>query len=125
MKPTVNVRKLSSKITILYMHSTGKAIVVLGLTCLAGISSAQVDKKLFRTGSDYISKVKVTENSVEKPLAWCGGLNNPQFSMADLNHDGLQDLVIYEPSDLTPRVLKTFLNKGTAGNPDYRYAPEY
>lgn len=107
------------------MHSTGRAIVVLGLTCLADISFAQADKKLFRTGSDYLSKVKVTENSVEKSLAWCGGLNNPQFSMADLNHDGVQDLVIYETSDLTPRVLKTFLNKGTAGNPDYRYAPEY
>lgn len=41
--------------------------------------------------------------------------------MGDLNHDGLQDLVVFEPWNS----VRTFINKGTAGNPNYRYAPEY
>jgi len=57
----------------------------------------------------------------EKTLAWCGGFNNPQFTMGDLNNDGKQDLVVYERNV----GVRTFINSGTAGNPIYKYAPEY
>jgi len=57
----------------------------------------------------------------EKTLAWCGGFNNPQFAMADLNHDGLQDLVVFENGNS----LRTFINTGTEGSPVYTYVPEY
>jgi Secretion system C-terminal sorting domain/FG-GAP-like repeat len=65
--------------------------------------------------------VKVIAYGQEQTLAFCGGFNNPQFAMADLNHDGLPDMVVFEPWNS----LRTFINEGTAGNPNYRYAPEY
>lgn len=65
--------------------------------------------------------VKVTAYGQPMTLAWAGGFNNPQFAICDLNHDGKKDLVIYESYSS----LKTFINVGSAGNPDYRYAPEY
>jgi Secretion system C-terminal sorting domain/FG-GAP-like repeat len=65
--------------------------------------------------------VKVFAYGHEQTLAFCGGFNTPQFSMGDLNHDGLQDIVVFEPWNS----VRTFINKGTAGNPNYRYAPEY
>lgn len=67
------------------------------------------------------TSIKVIANGKQQPLAWCGGFNNPQFSMADLNRDGLRDLVVFEPS----LGIRTFINKGVAGSPKYRFAPEY
>ncbi len=58
----------------------------------------------------------------EKSLAFAGGFNNPQFGIGDLNNDGKQDLVIFEKGSVQ---IKTFLNFGTPGNPDYRYRPRY
>ncbi|MBX2907566.1 MAG: T9SS type A sorting domain-containing protein [Taibaiella sp.] len=66
--------------------------------------------------------VKVFAYGKEQTLAWCGGFNNPQFSEADLNHDGKKDLVVYE-SGLG---ISTFLNVGLSdGLPSYRYEPKY
>jgi len=67
------------------------------------------------------SSIKVYAGGKEQTLAWCGGFNNPQFAMGDLNNDGLQDLVVFESFN----GVRTFINMGSAGNPDYRYAPEY
>lgn len=53
---------------------------------------------------------------------WAGGLNNPQFSAADLNNDDVPDLVIF---DRTGDKVVTFINNGTAGEVDYAYHPEY
>lgn len=53
---------------------------------------------------------------------WAGGLNLPQFSPVDLNNDNIDDIVVY---DREGRVASTFINKGTAGQVDYDYAPEY
>jgi hypothetical protein len=54
--------------------------------------------------------------------AWAGGLNNPQFSSADLNNDGIEDLVVFNRTNAvnTDRLL-TFINTGNG----YEYAPEY
>jgi hypothetical protein len=67
------------------------------------------------------TSVKVSAYGQPMTLAWAGGFNNPQFAICDLNHDNKKDLVIYESFSS----LKTFINQGTAGSPDYRYAPEY
>lgn len=67
------------------------------------------------------TSVKVYAYSQEQTLAWCGGFNNPQFAMGDINRDGLQDIVVFEPWNS----VRTFVNMGTAGSPNYRYAPEY
>jgi hypothetical protein len=68
------------------------------------------------------TSIKVMAYGQEKKNAWCGGMSNPQFAVADLNHDGLNDLVIFEWGN---QQVKTFINKGSAGNPDYVYAPHY
>lgn len=55
-------------------------------------------------------------------LALCGGFNNPQFNEADLNQDGIMDLVIFDRND--DKVI-TFLNNGIENEISYEYAPEY
>lgn len=54
---------------------------------------------------------------------FCGGFNTPQFAMADLNNDGKKDLISFE--GYGQKGVRTFINHGTAGAPDYRYAPQY
>ena len=61
------------------------------------------------------TSIKVFAWGRQQTLAWCGGMNNSQFAMADLNHDGLQDLVVFQPWGS----LLTFINKGVAGSPNY------
>lgn len=59
----------------------------------------------------------ITNNkNLAYPLA--GGLNCPQLSAVDLNHDGLEDLHVF---DRVGDVQLTFLNDGSK----YNYAPQY
>ncbi len=67
------------------------------------------------------SSIKVYAYGRPQTLAWCGGFNSSQFAMGDLNNDGLQDLVVFDAEV----GLRTFINKGTVGNPSYQFAPEY
>jgi hypothetical protein len=64
---------------------------------------------------------EVTQNGKKLKYAFAGGLNAPQFSEADLNQDGKNDLVVFDRIGF--QVLP-FLNMGTAGKSDYQYAPE-
>ena len=64
----------------------------------------------------------VEVNGVSLKYPFLGGLNTPQFSEADLNHDGIQDLVVF---DRAGNSLHTFLNSGTPHTVDYTYAPEF
>ncbi|MBK8442585.1 MAG: VCBS repeat-containing protein [Sphingobacteriales bacterium] len=41
----------------------------------------------------------VFKNNDTLDLAWLGGLNNPQFSNPDLNHDTHEDLLLFDRSD--------------------------
>lgn len=52
-------------------------------------------------------------------MAWSGGVNTPQFALADLNRDGTRDLVIFEQG----LGVKTFINTGVPGSPVYTYTP--
>src|ERR1017187_10109091 len=66
--------------------------------------------------------IPVYEGSKLLPLAWVGGLNNPQFSSADLNNDGINDLVIF---DRTGNKFLTFINDNKRDTVSYTYAPKY
>ena len=71
---------------------------------------------------DRFEGIQVSENSKVFKYAWAGGLNNPQFSAADLNNDGTDDLLIFDRSG--GKAL-TFLNEGIAGQISYNYTPRY
>ena len=53
---------------------------------------------------------------------WAGGLNFVQPSTIDLDMDGKKDLFVF---DRTGNTIRTFLNKGSAGTINYKYAPYY
>ena len=66
--------------------------------------------------------IPFVHNGTLLDLGTAGGFNSPEFSEIDLNCDGLNDLFVFERNGFT---IKTFLNHGEAGKPDYKYAPEY
>ena len=53
---------------------------------------------------------------------WAGGLNSCQFCAIDLNHDGINDLLVF---DRHGNRKLTFINHGTPNTVDYTFAPEY
>lgn len=64
----------------------------------------------------------VKENGQNLLYPFAGGLNAPQWSQADLDHDLLQDIVLF---DRVGNVLLTYINEGSAGAPNYVFRPEY
>lgn len=89
-------------------------LVALSVSCF-GAAVAQM--QMFQRLSAPISR-----NGVPLEYPFTGGLNNPQFSSADLNNDGVQDLVIF---DRNGDVVLTFLNRGVAGESSFDFVPEY
>src|SRR5262245_34304754 len=75
-------------------------------------------------GTIYLedSSIQVVQSGQKRNLAWCGGFNSPNFATPDLNHDGLNDLVVYEWKE---RTIRTFLNKGTSSAAYYIYSPSF
>ena len=97
-----------------------KFLGLIALACLSGqFAYAQMGTVYYQP--DTVVKVFGT-GSDEKLLAGCGGFNSPQFAVGDLNNDGRKDLVIFEKGSAQ---IKTFINYGTPGNPDYKYRPAY
>jgi len=68
------------------------------------------------------NNIEVQQNEAALQYAWSGGLNNPQFSNADLNNDGVDDLVIFDRKD---DKFLTFISGGTENESDWAYDPEY
>lgn len=68
----------------------------------------------------FYAPVDVNGKAMGNPFG--GGLNAPQFSEADLNNDGIADLVAF---DRAGDVLLTYLNQGKAGVSSYVFAPDY
>ncbi|HXH20165.1 MAG TPA: FG-GAP-like repeat-containing protein [Chitinophagales bacterium] len=66
--------------------------------------------------------ISVTKGNATLKFPWTGGFNNPQFSGADINNDGIKDLVVF---DRNGNKVVTFLNGGTTGTVDYTHAPQF
>lgn len=99
----------------LCMKAVFRYLLVLLFVSVSNLVSSQVFYQ-------HDTTVKVFAYGKQLPLAWCGGFNNPQFSQADLNNDGLLDLVIFEPW----LGVTTLLNTGMVGGmPNYKFAPRY
>ena len=75
-----------------------------------------------QTDLHYGGGVPVSRDGAALPLAWAGGLNNPQPSSIDLNGDGLLDIFIFDRSGNKPVFL---LNTGTQGQAHYTVSHAY
>jgi hypothetical protein len=64
----------------------------------------------------------ISRNGTTYKAPLVGGINSAQPSSADLNNDGILDLVIF---DRVGDVILTYINKGSAGESDYDFAPDY
>lgn len=73
---------------------------------------------LGQTGFSFKYDVPVSTNDAQIKYPWVGGLDNPQFSEADLNDDDIPDLVIFDRKD--GRVL-TFISDGS----EYTFDPYF
>jgi len=84
------------------------------------------DVKLFAQQQGKVFQMDTTtsvlQGTVQKTMAWCGGFNNPQYNLADLNNDGKKDLVVFDGA--TSQVI-TFINKSSTTIPDYKFDPVY
>ncbi|NDC41779.1 MAG: hypothetical protein EBZ77_09550, partial [Chitinophagia bacterium] len=64
-----------------------KLVAALLLLSVVALTSTAQTERYYPDNS-----CKVYRGGQEQTMAWCGGFNNPQFSMGDLNNDGLPDL---------------------------------
>ncbi len=65
---------------------------------------------------------ELTVEGVKVRNPYTGGFNSPQFSAADLNYDGIQDLVVF---DRVGEVLLPFLGAFTSEGVRYHFRPSY
>lgn len=104
----VNIQNLITKSYQLYLNYA--LLLLFSQICVAQVA--------------YERSTEIPFSSEEQVLkyALCGGLNNPQFNEADLNNDGINDLVIFDRSDNS---VLCFINNGIQGEIDYSYTPLY
>lgn len=70
----------------------------------------------------YQNNVKITvgQDIFENP--WTGGVNSAVFSKIELNHDGTEDLFVF---DRTQNKISTYLAQQVNGQWTWKYQPEY
>lgn len=91
-------------------------LLLVVFTCFWGSANAQNCPTFERLSAP------VRVNGVDLQAPFAGGLNAPQFSLADLDNDGIQDMFIF---DRVGAKVLTFIQEGTSGNPNYIFRPEY
>ena len=64
---------------------------------------------------------EIWEDGQKLELGLAGGMNLPQFSEVDLDHDGINDLFVF---DKEGNAISAFKNMGVTGSIQYEYAPE-
>lgn len=96
-----------------------KKLRIFLLFSLLSFASSRLWAQPFFQWNDSI-QVRVAGSYLANP--WAGGLNFIQMSSIDLDQDGRKDLFLF---DRTGNKIRTFINNGTAGVPDYTYAPQY
>lgn len=97
-----------------------KIILSFLLFLVGHYATAQKDTLYY----SYNFETKVMNNSGETLInPWAGGLNQPQFSMSDLNGDGKKDLVLFDRSGSKTMTFIAYLDK--TNTIQYSYDPQY
>lgn len=97
-------------------------LLILSIIATAGFSQNAMRRE---------SKIKVVIGGDTLANAWAGGFHAPQFSEADVDGDGLDDLVIFNKAILASNPtsngykLMVFKNNGGVGFNSYTYKPEW
>jgi len=69
-----------------------------------------------------VISLPVERNGVTLTNPWTGGFDAPEFSLADINNDGIKDLFVFDRSG---NKVMIFINGGAGNDTTYHYAPEY
>ena len=100
-----------------------KKLFLFLLTCfLLGIKISLMAQDLNDFGFVFWKNLPVSASNVQLDNPWAGGVNNAQFGKIDLNHDGFDDLLLF---DRHGDRLLPFLYQPGGNQSDYLYAPEY
>lgn len=100
------------------MHRALKVLAFFGIWIATWGQSAQAQTVSYQE----VNGPAVQAHGQRLRMPWAGGFNSPQFSPIDLNHDGQDDLFVFDRG--TQRVL-TFLAVQTNGQWQYQVAPQY
>lgn len=90
----------------------------LYLLLLAVLSVGVKNKSFSQFNFVYNDSITVIKGADTIPLAWAGGMSHPQFSTIDLDYDGIEELVAFEPEASIINVFKRHLIEG---NVIYKY----
>jgi len=101
------------KLKYIKIFASLNIVFLLMLFCVFNLSAQNFER---------IVDIPVSQNERILKNAWAGGLNNPQFSNADLNNDGTDDLVIFDRRD---DVFLTFIRNSEVGSTDFDYDFSY
>lgn len=66
----------------------------------------------------YSNQIPVIKGNDTLSLAWTGGMNHPQFSTLDVDYDGQDELIAYEPGN---GLISVFKRKLVGGKVVYSY----
>ena len=69
-----------------------------------------------------VVSLPVVRNGITLSNPWTGGFDAPEFSAADIDHDGINDLFVFDRSG---NKVMVFISSGGHGDTTYHYAPEY
>lgn len=69
----------------------------------------------------YNDSTPVIKGNDTIPLAWAGGLSHPQFSTIDLDFDGVEELVTFDPYGPETGRVNVFKRKKVDGKVNYKY----
>ncbi|WP_192822069.1 T9SS type A sorting domain-containing protein [Rufibacter sp. LB8] len=95
-------------------------VLAFFISCMAAVTQSAWAQHAIRFQETAGPAVRVQDQIL--PMPWAGGFNSPQFSAIDLNHDGQQDLFVFDRSS---RRVTTFLAVQTNGQWAYQHAPAY
>ncbi|MEM6724224.1 MAG: hypothetical protein AAF598_09315, partial [Bacteroidota bacterium] len=92
-------------------------IVRIGFIVLLFLPFGKMDAQTSLERSDIV----FYRNGDLLEMALAGGMNNPQFSEADLDNDGRTDLFVFDKAGYA---RSAFRRTGAAGDATFEFAPE-